>query len=33
MFKFVHHVRILVHDCDPMVEYIEKNFEMKPDRV
>jgi len=33
MFKFVHHVRILVHDRDAMVEYIEKNFEMKPDRL
>ncbi|PKB63969.1 MAG: hypothetical protein BZY80_04790 [SAR202 cluster bacterium Io17-Chloro-G2] len=33
MFKFVHHVRILVHDCDAMVEYIDKNFEMKPERV
>ena len=33
MFKFVHHVRILVHDRDAMVEYIEKNFDMKPDRL
>ena len=33
MFNFVHHVRILVHDRDAMVEYIEKNFGMKPDRL
>ncbi len=33
MFKFVHHVRILVHDRDAMVEYIEKSFGMKPDRL
>ena len=33
MFNFVHHVRILVHDPDAMVEYIEKNFGMKPDRL
>ena len=33
MFNFVHHVRILVRDRDAMVEYIEKNFGMKPDRL
>lgn len=33
MFKFVHHVRFLVHDRDAMVDYIEKNFGMKPDRL
>lgn len=33
MFNFVHHVRILVHDPDAMVEYIEKNFGMKPARL
>ena len=33
MFKFVHHVRFLVHDRDAMVEYIEANFGMKPDRL
>ncbi len=33
MFKFVHHVRFLVHDRDAMVEYIESNFGMKPDRL
>jgi methylmalonyl-CoA/ethylmalonyl-CoA epimerase len=33
MFNFVHHVRILVHDRDAMVDYIEKNFGMKPDRL
>ena len=31
MFNFVHHVRILVHDRDAMVDYIAKNFGMKPD--
>lgn len=30
MFNFVHHVRALVHNRDEMVEYIEKNFGMKP---
>ena len=33
MFKFVHHVRFLVHDRDAMVDYIEKNFGMKPERL
>ena len=33
MFNFVHHVRILVHGRDAMVDYIEKNFGMKPDRL
>ena len=33
MFNFVHHVRFLVHDRDAMVDYIEKNFGMKPDRL
>ena len=33
MFNFVHHVRILVHNRDAMVDYIEKNFGMKPDRL
>ena len=33
MFKFVHHVRFLVHDRDAMVDYIEANFGMKPDRL
>ena len=33
MFNFVHHVRILVHDRDAMVDYIEKNFGMKPNRL
>ncbi|MFP6635922.1 MAG: VOC family protein, partial [Dehalococcoidia bacterium] len=33
MFNLVHHVRILVHDRDAMVEYIEKNFGMNPDRL
>ena len=33
MFKFVHHVRFLVHDRDAMVEYIKANFGMEPDRL
>ena len=33
MFNFVHHVRFLVHDRDAMVDYIEKNFGMTPDRL
>ena len=33
MFKFVHHVRYLVYDRDAIVEYLEKNFDMKPDRL
>ena len=33
MFNFVHHVRFLVHDRDAMVDYIEKNFCMTPDRL
>ena len=33
MFNFVHHVRIHVHDRDAMVDYIEKTFGMKPDRL
>lgn len=33
MFKFVHHVHYVVPDRDAMVEYIEKNFGMQPDRL
>jgi methylmalonyl-CoA/ethylmalonyl-CoA epimerase len=33
MFKFVHHVRILVHNADDMVDYLEKDFGMKPVKV
>jgi methylmalonyl-CoA/ethylmalonyl-CoA epimerase len=33
MFNFVHHVRILVHNADDMVDYLEKNFGMKPVKV
>lgn len=33
MFNFIHHVRILVHDAEEMVEYMEKNFGMKPVKV
>ncbi len=33
MFNFVHHVRILVHDADEMVRYLEQNFDMTPVKV
>ena len=33
MFNSVHHVRILVHNADDMVEYMEKNFDMQPVKV
>src|SRR5262245_13728603 len=33
MFKYVHHVHYVVHDRDPMVEYLEKNFGMKPTQL
>ena len=33
MFKFVHHVRILVHDADAMVQYMAQNFAMTPVKV
>jgi methylmalonyl-CoA/ethylmalonyl-CoA epimerase len=33
MFNFVHHVRILVHNADDMVDYLDKNFGMKPVKV
>lgn len=33
MFNFVHHVRILVHDADEMVQYMEQNFAMTPVKV
>ena len=33
MFKYVHHVNYVVRSCDAMVEYLEKNFGMKPDHL
>ena len=33
MFKFVHHVRILVHDADEMVQYMAQTFAMTPVKV
>jgi methylmalonyl-CoA/ethylmalonyl-CoA epimerase len=33
MFNFVHHVRILVHNADDMVRYMEENFGMEPVKV
>lgn len=33
MFKYLHHVHYAVEDLDGMVEYLDKNFDMKPDRI
>lgn len=33
MFLYVHHVHYAVEDLDAVVEYFDKNFGMKPDRV
>ena len=33
MFNSVHHVRILVHNADDMVKYMEENFSMTPVKV
>jgi len=33
MFKYVHHVHYAVENLDAMVEYFEKNFGMKPDKI
>ena len=33
MFTCVHHVRILVHDADAMVQYMAQNFAMTPVKV
>jgi methylmalonyl-CoA/ethylmalonyl-CoA epimerase len=33
MFNFVHHVHYVVRDRDAMVDYIEKNFGMKPNKL
>ena len=33
MFNFVHHVRILVHNADDMVPYMEQTFGMTPVKV
>src|SRR5262245_38183904 len=33
IFKFVHHVRILVHDADAMVQYMAQTFAMTPVKV
>ena len=33
MFQYVHHVHYVVKNRDAMVEYLEKNFGMKPDFV
>lgn len=33
MFKYVHHIEYLVNNCDAMMDYLEKNFGMKPDHT
>ena len=33
MFNFIHHVRILVHNADEMVQYLDQNFGMTPSKV
>lgn len=33
MFKYLHHVHYAVENLDAMVEYLDKTFDMKPDRV
>jgi len=33
MFKFVHHVHYVVSDRDAMVDYIEKSFGLKPEKL
>jgi methylmalonyl-CoA/ethylmalonyl-CoA epimerase len=33
MLKHVHHIHYLVHDRDVMVDYLDKNFGMKPDQL
>lgn len=33
MFKGVHHVHYVVHNRDAMMDYMEKNFGLKPDTL
>ena len=33
MIKYLHHVNYVVEDLDAMIAYLEKNFDMKPERV
>jgi len=33
MFKYLHHVHYAVENLDAMVEYFEKTFGMKPDKI
>lgn len=33
MFKYLHHVHYAVENLEAMVEYLEKTFDMRPDRV
>lgn len=33
MLKYLHHVHYAVENLDDTVEYLEKNFDMKPERI
>jgi methylmalonyl-CoA/ethylmalonyl-CoA epimerase len=33
VFKYLHHVNYVVEDLDAMVEYLDKNFGMRPERI
>lgn len=33
MFKYLHHVHYVVADVDAMVDYLDKNFDLKPERI
>lgn len=33
MFKYLHHVNYVVENLDDMVEYLDRNFGMKPERI
>ena len=33
MFKYLHHVNYVVANLDAMIEYLDRNFGMKPERV
>ena len=33
MFKYLHHVNYVVENLDAMMEYLERNFGMKPERT
>jgi len=33
MFKYLHHVHYAVENLDDMVAYLERNFDMRPERI